>query len=691
MALLVGADVGGTFTDVVVLNAETGEVETGKVLTTSSNPADGVMDAIYETLSRVPDHGAAARYVVHGTTLVANAVVERKGCKVAALVTEGFRDLFEIGREGRHDIYDLMLERPEPLVPRWLSLDVPERTSSTGASIKAPDPRQAAQRVRELVERGDVQAVAVCFLHSYLNGAHERAVRKGIQEELDDLVPVSLSSEVAPEIREYERASTTSVNAYVQPLVTRYLSDLVSRIAHEAVAERLFVMLSHGGLGSVDAAHKYPIRILESGPAGGAAAAAFLAASPERPHLIAFDMGGTTAKVCFIDNGELTVASEWEAARVSRFKRGSGIPVVLPVVELIEVGAGGGSIATPNDRGLISVGPNSAGAEPGPACYGRGGDSATVTDAAVVLGYLDGGTPLGQSLYLDERLAEAAVARLGEELDLEPVDAAWGVQEIVNANMLRALQMHAFDNGKDVRHYTLVASGGAGPMHACRLAQLASIDEVIIPRATGVASALGFVASPASFDVRRTWVTKLDDTSVKQVAELYEDLVEEAFENLARAGVERGQAVAVASAEMRYEGQSHTVTVSLPPAEWSSGDLTQAFEARYTELYGDRLLDRPVEGVNWQLSLRGPAPLPSQPEWREGTTDVRAAETGVRRAYFPESGGYVSTPVYARNALARGTSVEGPCLVQDTGATIVIPPGSSGKVDSVGSLVIKVG
>lgn len=498
MTFRVGMDIGGTFTDLVLLEQAGGKLELHKLLTTPADPAEGALRGLEELLAKRALRLADCTTLVHGTTLVTNAVIERRGAATALLTTRGFRDLLEMGTEQRYDIYDLFLRYPEPLVPRRWRIEVDERLTRDGEVLREPDVRE---QVARLLGQG-VEAIAVCFLHSYRRPDHERAVARMVRETFPQLA-VSASCEVVPEIREYERTSTTVCNAYVQPLIDRYLRRLERELEARGFRGRFYLMQSSGGLCSPDVARQLPVRLLESGPAGGALVGAYFGRQLGLADLIAFDMGGTTAKVCLVTAGRPELTSEMEAARVHRFKRGSGLPVKTPVLDLIEIGAGGGSIAFANRLGLLQVGPDSAGADPGPACYGFGGDEPTVTDACLALGYLDPVTFLGGEMRLDAGAADRTLEKLGRQLGLDG-RTAWGIYSVVCENMAAAARVHVIEKGHDPRRYPLIAFGGAGPVHAARVARALGTPEVIVPPVSGVASALGFLVAPVSFEFARS-------------------------------------------------------------------------------------------------------------------------------------------------------------------------------------------
>ncbi|HEY5002775.1 MAG TPA: hydantoinase/oxoprolinase family protein, partial [Ktedonobacteraceae bacterium] len=488
----IGVDIGGTFTDLVVFNDATSSFAVGKTLTTPQDPSQAIETLLLEILSREQIATADVQQLIHGTTLVTNAIIERKGSRTALLATHGFRDSIEIGRENRYELYDLMLEMPQPLVPRYLRFDVPQRTLADGTTLQGLDVTFVEQLARELTEH-KIEAVAIAFLNSFANGNAEREARAAVQR-VAPHTRVSISSEVVPEIREFERTSTTITNVYVQDLVERYLHNLQTRLAQIGFTGSLFLMISSGGIVTVDTAIRFPIRLLESGPAAGALAAASYGAACGYEDLLSFDMGGTTAKFCVIDQGQPLTALDFEVDRRYRFKKGSGLPVKVPVIEMIEIGAGGGSIAHIDALGLLKVGPESAGAEPGPVCYGRGGTQPTVTDADLVLGYLDPNYFLGGQLKIDLPAAQQAIqTQIATPLGLSLEEAAWGIHQIVNESMANAARIHTLERGKDPHRFPVFAFGGAGPVHGFRVAQALGSPALIVPLGAGVMSAVGFL------------------------------------------------------------------------------------------------------------------------------------------------------------------------------------------------------
>jgi N-methylhydantoinase A len=670
--LRAGVDIGGTFTDLCVVDRDH-VVAVGKTLTTPHDPSQGVETVLAETLERLDAPFSELQLVVHGTTLVTNAIIERKGSPTALLATQGFRDAVEIGRERRYELYDLMIENPRALVPRHLRFDVPERTLADGSVAVALDEPFVERLGRELGEAG-IDAVAVSFLHSFTNPEHERRARDALLRAAPAL-RVSLSSEVVPEIREFERTTTTVANVYVQDLMARYLTELGDRLTRRGFGGRLYVMLSSGGIATVETAKRFPIRLLESGPAAGALAAATYGRAGGHPDLVSFDMGGTTAKLCVVEEGRPLVADEFEVDRRYRLKRGSGTPVRVPVIDMIEIGVGGGSIARVNRLGLLEVGPDSAGADPGPACYGLGGTRPTVTDADLVLGYLDPAYFLGGRMELDVDAARDAIEReVAGPLGMTAEDAAWGIHTIVNENMANAARVHAVERGKDPTALPLFAFGGAGPVHAAGVAAALGSPVLVAPLGAGVMSALGFLTAPLAFDFVQTWRCTLDDPDWARVNELLREMEADGAALLAESGLAASEVEHERYAEMRYVGQGHEVRVRLPPSELgTTAELLEPFEREYERLYGRRGPDVPVEVITWRVVSSGPRP---DLELSAVTVDASSRPPrAARAAFFPQLGGYVETPVYDRYALRPGARLAGPAIVEERESTLVVGPG----------------
>jgi len=687
--LRAGVDIGGTFTDLILYDERTGTLSIGKTLTTPDDPARAVETGMRETLAEANESPEALGNVIHGTTLVTNALIERKGARTALIATRGFRDAIEIRHEGRYDLYDLFLEMPPPLAPRRLRFEVNERTLADGTVHEPLDTSTLPAIIKEMRAQG-VEAVGVSLLHSYRNPAHERALGDALAALAPELI-VSLSAEVVPEIREYERTSTTLANVYVRPLVQTYLQRLEERLRALGMRDAsLYIMLSSGGTATVETAQRYPIRLIESGPAAGALAAAQYGALTDRPNLLSFDMGGTTAKACIIENGEPLVSADFEVARVYRFKRGSGLPVRVPVIEMIEIGAGGGSIARADSLGLLKVGPDSAGAQPGPACYGRGGAAPTVTDADLLLGYLDPSFFLGGKMRLDTDAAERAIATLGERLGLSAIDAAWGIHQVVNENMAGAARIHAVERGKDPRAYPLFAFGGAGPGHAYRVAKILDLPELVVPLGAGVTSALGFLVAPLAFDYVRSFFSPLRDLDFDHINALLDEMESDGAATLAAAGVAPEQITYRRTAEMRYRGQGHEVPVPLPDGGLRSAmlpALEAAFEDVYRRLYGRVAEGVPLEVLNWRVVASGPRPEINLATEAAGVADATMAIKGERIIYLPEQGGFAPVPVYDRYALAPGAAFTGPAVVEERESTTIIGGGTV-TVDTYRNLIV---
>lgn len=689
----VGVDIGGTFTDLLVFDIDSGRFQVGKTLTTPDDPSRAVTTGLQATLAEAGVTPGAVRQIVHGTTLVTNAIIERKGAKTALITTKGFRDAVEIGREHRYDLYDIFLELPEPLVPRRLRMELDERVLSDGEVLKPVDPAEVRALAEQLVAQG-IEAVAVALLHSYRNPEHERQVEAILNEFAPDLI-VSTSSDVVPEIREYERTSTTIANVYVRPVVTRYLGRLEESLAALGFEGSLFIMLASGGICTVETARKYPIRLIESGPAAGAIAAAEYGRRIGMENLLSFDMGGTTAKACIIDGGQPLTTSDFEVSRVYRFKKGSGLPVKVPVIEMIEIGAGGGSIAWIDSLGLLKVGPESAGAMPGPVCYGQGGTRPTVTDADLVLGYLDPGYFLGGKMTLDIAAAkEAIMEQVAEPLGLDLLSAAWGIHQVVNENMAGAARIHAIERGKDPRAYPVFAFGGAGPVHAFNVARILRAPRLVVPLGAGVTSTVGFLAAPLAFDFVRTYYGRLDRLDWDHVNGLFDEMEAEGRQILTAAGVPESNISVRRFAEMRYVGQGHEIDVDMPDGRLAADDipeLVRRFEAEYRRLYERGAGDNPVEALSWRVIVSGPRPdLPLEQMRGDGDFArlVPDAQKGERRVYLPEDGKLVGVPVYDRYRLGPGARFAGPAIVEERESTVVIGRNARAEIDDFLNLII---
>ncbi|QQK77946.1 hydantoinase/oxoprolinase family protein [Salicibibacter cibarius] len=684
-SIKVGVDIGGTFTDFVFLESQ-GNRSFGKTLTTYPDPSDGFINGLEENLQKFEYRYEDIDTIIHGTTLVVNALIERKGAKTALITTEGFRDQLEIATESRYDLYDLFVDNPLPLVPRELRYTVKERMLNDGTVLEPLDETGVKETFRRLREDG-VEAVAVCFLHSYRNMAHETRVRE-IAEEVAPELYISLSGEVSPEIREYPRTSTTVANVFVQPLVQRYLSNLETALQARGFSGNFLMMLSGGGTCTVETAMRFPIRILESGPVGGTIAGAYYSERSRLGQLLVFDMGGTTAKASLVDDGKPLTTNEFEVGRAERFMKGSGMPVKVPVVEMIEIGAGGGSIAHVNRLGLLKVGPESAGSNPGPASYDLGGTRPTVTDADLILGYLNPDYFLGGDMPLNKKRAYAAIEKeVAKPLGLDVVEAAWGIHEVVNENMASASRIHAVEKGKDIRDYPLFASGGAGPVHISHVAEILGVETVLLPVGAGVNSAFGFLAAPLAFDFVRSFYGRLKTLEWNDVTALYEEMEQEGKVLLAQAGVTE-EIETLRYAEMKYAGQTHEIAVPIPAGALTVQSIPEVmanFKMEYAKRYAEANEDMVIEALNWRVVVRGPEPH-IYLRASENQATAAASPKAHRDVYFRAYKSFQQTPVYERSTLAPGTAFQGPAIVEERESTLVVNPGFLLKVDELSNL-----
>ena len=686
MSHRLGVDIGGTFTDFALVDDQTGALAVHKQLTTPADPSQCVLAGLAALLERTGTEIAELTTIAHGTTLVTNAVIERKGAATGMLVTEGFRDVLDIAMERRYDLFDLRLHFAEPVVPRRLRLEIPERVMFDGAIGVPIDEASVGRAVTRLVEEHGIEALAVCFLHSYADPGHEERAREIANTLYPDL-RVTTSNEVLPFMREYERWTTTTINAYVQPLTDRYLDHLESGLAEMGFQGRLLVMTSSGGMATPPLARRFPVRLVESGPAAGALMAAFLGRQVGAPDLLSFDMGGTTAKGALIRDNRALRRYEFEIAREHGFKQGSGLPLRIPVIDMIEIGAGGGSIAAVDETNLLAVGPQSAGADPGPACYRRGGAQATLTDANVALGYLVPDAFLGGEMELDAGAASDALAKdVASALDVEVPRAAWGVHEVINEDVARAFRVHASEIGFDYRRCAMVAFGGSGPAHAMRVARKLRIPKVIFPVGAGVMSAIGLLTVPISFATLRSGDARLETLDSAGLEDGFAPVELQARSLLEAAGVPLDGITLERRLDMRFYGQGHEVEVTLPDGT-SPARLGELFLAAYAEAFAVTPLDAGIEIVNWKIEANGP-----DPDFAERYHPFAGPSGGDPvarrvRVFDPTSDDYVECPVYDRYALPAGTTIEGPALIQENEATTVLGTGERLEVDSFGNLV----
>jgi len=683
----VGIDIGGTFTDMLLVS-EDGAAVIGKTLTTPTNPSLAVENALKPALQDGSVNPQQRGTLIHGTTLVTNALIERKGAPTALLTTLGFRDAVEIGREHRYELYDLNLELPKPLVPRHLRFDVPERIAADGSVLQPLNEDFVRRLVAELRDKG-IKAIGISYLNSYRNPAHERRTGE-IVAELAPLIRVSLSSEVVSEIREFQRTSTTLANVYVQERVSDYLAQLEARLKAIGFNGSFFVMLSSGGIATRHTASRFPVRLLESGPAAGALAAAQAGMLSGHRDLLSFDMGGTTAKLCVIEDGRPLKTHEFEVDRVYRFRKGSGLPVRIPVIDMIEIGAGGGSMARIDSLGLLKVGPESSGADPGPVCYGQGGTEPTVTDADLILGYLDARYFLGGKMQLDVDAARNALGRFGRRLGMTVEQVAWGIHQIVNENMANAARAHLGERGKDPRRLPMYAFGGAGPVHGYGVAEILRLPALISPVGAGVGSTFGLLAAPLAFDFVRSAYSRLDELDWQFANTLLNEMAAEGRQVLESSGLSEEDISYQRTADMRYVGQGHEVSVSLPDGTLGVAHLDTiagTFENTYEALYGRKGPDVPLEIINWRVVARGPQPQLEIKLQRETVTSGDAIK-GSRSAYFSARGGYGETPVYDRYALESGMTFAGPAIVEERESTLIIGARGRARVDERLQIVV---
>ena len=680
-------DIGGTFPDFVLRDAA-GETHTLTVPSTPHDPAEAVLNGLNRLLSQSKCRAEAIDTILHATTVATNAVIERTGGRTALITTEGFRDVLIIGRQKRYETYDLYLKKPAPLVPRRDILEVRERIGFDGEIIEKLDD-ESLDEVAERLAAGGYDAIAVALLHAYANPDHERRIRDRLAAVLPETA-VSISSEVSPKFREYERSNTTVANSYIKPLVSQYIARLETTLAEKGFRNDFFIMQSNGGLVSPELARDFPIKIVESGPAAGVLMARDIGAAEGQENVISFDMGGTTAKLGAIDDGAPAIVPTFEIDPV-RYKPGSGLPISIPAVELLEIGAGGGSIARA-ELGTIAVGPESAGADPGPICYGQGGERPTVTDANLVLGYLDPDYFNDGALRLDQAAAAACIARdLADPLGLTPEEAAWGVHLIATNNMEYAIRLVSVERGRDPRKYAMVAFGGAGPLHAARLARKIGVPKVIVPNGAGVGSAIGLLRAEPKIDASTTRLLRMNETTGDTLRAIYEDLETRIRANLERLGAAEEPDWS-RFAYMRHAGQGFEIHVPLP--DGAIGDdypasAATAFREGYARRHQFSDGDGDVEGVDWYLVATLPTATDTATSSEQQPGPSR--RTGSRPAYFPETGGFVETRILDRAKVAEETALAGPAIIEDPDSTTVVPPGDRIELSAEGHLVILIG
>jgi len=685
-----GCDIGGTFTDFVLLNDHTGEIRIHKCLTTPSDPSDAVVQGIRELEAEAPGFVGELEEVIHGTTLVINSIIERKGARTGLITTKGFRDVLELGREIRYAPYDIFAEFPKPLIDRRFRLEVDERVRSDGSVIKGLDPAEAREVVRKLLSTG-VESIAVCLLNSFENPSHEFLLKKIIKEEAPDIT-VSISYDVLPQIREYERTSTTATNAYVKPLTGKYLSRLSDRLRGIGFDGRLFIMLSSGGITSVETAAEFPVRIIESGPTAAVISGQYYGKLFNIPEMFCFDMGGTTAKSCLIQGGVAGVVPTFEVGRVQRFMKGSGLTIQVPVVDLMEIGAGGGSIAKVSKMGTLQVGPESSGADPGPICYARGGTEPGVTDADLLLGYLDENYFLGGEMNLDKEAARRGVQeKIADPLGVPFIQAVWGIHDLINETMAAAAKTHIAEKGGNPRVATVIAFGGAGPVHAYGLARKLGSPELLVPPNAGVGSALGFFTAPRAFDLLRSHKVALFEADFEEIEKIFQEMEAEGARTL-QAEDSGEEILFERSLDMRFVGQGAETNIAAPPGnfkEVSPEEIRRRFDETYERLYGRTYADSPVEFINFKVRATLPQKLLELPRMVAGGTSLGDALKGERQAYSGGTGDFIPYKVYDRYRLFPGAELEGPVIVEERESTVIIGEDAHASVDGYGFLRIR--
>ena len=680
-----GCDIGGTFTDFVLVNDETGEFEINKCLTTPADPSDAVEEGIRGLLERVPGFMPKIDEIIHGTTLVINAIIERKGAKTALITTRGFRDVLELGREIRYDAYDIFAEYPEPLVPRSLRQEVAERITADGRVIVKLNPDEVSRVLSGLCDSG-IESLAVCLINSYENPAHEIEIKEIVKKQAPDL-SLSTSYEVLPQIREYERSCTTATNAYVKPITAKYLAKLSARLESLGFQGKLFIMLSSGGITSVETAREYPVRIIESGPTAAVIASQHYGKMFQIKDMFCFDMGGTTAKSCLIQKGHAGLVSTFEVGRVQRFKKGSGLPIQVPVVDLMEIGAGGGSIARMSKMGLLQVGPESAGAAPGPACYNRGGENPTVTDADLVLGYLDPEYFLGGTMPLDKTASERAIEKkVAKPLGTRVTEAAFGIHDLINETMAAAAKTHIAEKGGNPNIVTISAFGGAGPVHAYGLAKKIGAPRILVPPLAGVGSALGFFTAPVAFDLTRSHRVALDDADFKQIEKLFEELETEGAAILQEA--DKDQKINFErTLLMRFVGQGAETDLAIenrPFEQWKKEQIRALFDEAYQKLYGRTYPETPVEFVTFKVRASLPERPFHIPPLKNTGKSIEDCLKGERQAYSLIKKEYIPYKVFDRFKLFAGASLPGPAIIEEKESTIIVGEDARASVDEYG-------
>ena len=683
-----GCDIGGTFTDFVLLNDRTGEIVTGKCLTTPRDPSDAVEEGIRALEVNAPGFVDKLDELIHGTTLVINSIIERKGARTGLITTKGFKDVLEIGREHRYAPYDIFAEFPKPLIPRRYRVEVDERIRSDGTVLIPLNPGDARQAVRTLVGMG-VESIAVCLINSFENPAHEQIVEEIIREEAPE-ISTSISYRVLPQIKEYERTSTTVTNAYVKPLTGRYLSKLSGRLTSIGFNGKLFIMLSSGGVTSVETAAEFPVRIIESGPTAAVIAGQYYGKHFNIPEMFCFDMGGTTAKSCLIQKGVAGVVPTFEVGRVQRFMKGSGLTIQVPVVDLMEIGAGGGSIAKVSKLGTLQVGPESSGADPGPICYGRGGTEPCITDADLLLGYLDENYFLGGTMKLDKEGARRGVEeKIAKPLGVSFIQAVWGIHDLINETMAAAAKTHIAEKGGNPKIVTIAAFGGAGPVHAYGLAKKLGAPRMLVPPNAGVGSAMGFFTAPRAFDLLRSHKVSLNNVVSAEVEDIFRGLEADAAKILKKEAAD-DPICFERSLDMRFIGQGSEIKVAVPEGDFttfSKTDIRRSFDDVYEKLYGRTYPESEVEFINFKIRASLPERLLQLPKLHIKPGHPTAVK-GRRKAYSPVAKNFIRYTVYDRYKLLPGVRLLGPAIIEEKESTLIVGEDGSITVDDFGFLWI---
>ena len=684
-----GCDIGGTFTDFVLLNDQTGEIQINKCLTTPHDPSDAVEEGIRELGQKTHGFVDKRDEVIHGTTLVINSIIERKGAKTGLITTKGFRDVLELGREIRYAPYNIFSEFPQPLIPRRFRLEVDERIRSNGEVLKPLDPEEVREVVRQLIEMG-IESLAVCLLNSFENPVHELMIKDIIHTQAPNL-SVSISYEVLPQIREYERTSTTVTNAYVKPLTGRYLSKLSERLETIGSTGKLFIMLSSGGITSVETAAEFPVRIIESGPTAAVISGQYYGKLFDIPEMFCFDMGGTTAKSCLIQGGVAGVVPTFEVGRIQRFMKGSGLAIQVPVVDLMEIGAGGGSIAKVSKMGTLQVGPESSGADPGPICYGRGGTEPGVTDADLLLGYLDENYFLGGEMKLDREAARSGIEeKIARALGVPFMQAVWGVHDLINEIMAAAAKTHIAEKGGNPKVATLTAFGGAGPVHAYGLAKKLGSPQLIVPPNAGVGSALGFFTAPRAFDLVRSHKVALNAADFDEIEKIFKEMEAEGARTLQKSGAEE-HITFERSVDVRFVGQGSETNIPIPEKnfiEVKTEEVRRRFDKIYKKLYGRTYPDSPVEFINFKVRASLPERLLRLPKATKKVGHFKDAIKGKRQAYSGIAKDFIPYTVYDRYKLYPGAKFRGPAIIEERESTVIVGEDAPIAVDDFGFLWI---